>query len=80
MTKNFLDDGVVENQGDCYTTNISLSSELAGQRLTDVTFESLTIKVKKALQKALRVADMIWVIEPNGETAGAGRGAFPCDP
>jgi ubiquinone/menaquinone biosynthesis C-methylase UbiE len=49
MTKNIFNDDAVENQGYYYTTNISLSSKLAGRRMTDVTLESLAIKAKSVL-------------------------------
>ena len=148
--KNIFNDDVVENQGYYYTTNISLSSKLAGRRMTDITLEALAVKSKnildigcgdgthtieldlfggpnqivagdvadeavkiahnksighnvhyvinsayelpfpsksfdiailravlhhlnnprKAIQEALRVADIIWVIEPNGYNPG----------
>lgn len=150
MTKNIFNADAAENQGYYYTTNISLSSKLAGRRMTDVTLESFSITGKnvldigcgdgthtleldlhgepasiiagdvadkaikvareksvgrnihyainsayelpfparsfdvailravlhhlddprKAIQEALRVADMIWVIEPNGYNPG----------
>lgn len=46
MAKNIFNDDVLENQGYYYTTNISLSSQLAGQRMTDVTIQSLDIQGK----------------------------------
>jgi len=49
MAKNIFNDDAVENQGYYYTTNISLSSKLAGRRMTDVTLESLAVKAKSIL-------------------------------
>ena len=49
MTKNIFNDDAVQNQGYYYTTNISLSSKLAGRRMTDVTLESLNIRAKNVL-------------------------------
>lgn len=49
MDKNIFNDDVLENQGYYYTTNISLSSKLAGKRMTDVTIESVNIKGKTVL-------------------------------
>lgn len=49
MTKNIFNEDAVQNQGYYYTTNISLSSKLAGRRMTDVTLESLNIKSKNVL-------------------------------
>lgn len=49
MEKNIFNDDAVENQGYYYTTNISLSSKLAGQRMTDVTIASVDIKGRNVL-------------------------------
>lgn len=46
---NPFNDDALENQGYLYSTNASLSSQLANQRLTDITLQSVQIKGKNVL-------------------------------